>query len=515
MLFAELAAASDRSSATSKRSEKVAAFAEVLSRCGPDEISAAVAFATGETLVGRLGVGWATLRDVRPAPAAEPSLTVADVDLAITALAGVSGTGSVARRRDLLHDLLVEATEAEQRMLTAIIGGELRQGALAGMVTASVALATGVSVAAMRRAAMLTGSLPLAAGIAAVGGSDALDQVGLSPSTAVQPMLASTATDVAEALADVGPASVEWKLDGARVQAHRADGVVRLFTRNLNDVTDRLGGVVEVVSNLPGGDFVLDGEVLGVDDAGAPRRFQDTMGDFGAEAIDDGAPRGSALKAFFFDVLHAGTSVIDRPLRERRRLLADLVPAASRLPSIETHDTDTAQVFLDRSIAAGHEGVMVKAIDSTYDAGRRGGAWRKVKPVYAFDLVVIAVEWGHGRRQGWLSNLHLAARGDEGSFVMVGKTFKGLTDDLLRWQTERFLGLEIGRGSGREGHVVHVRPEQVVEIAVDGVQASTRYPGGVALRFARVRRYRDDKSAIDADTIEQVQAMLGPGALDG
>ncbi len=512
MLFAELAAASAASAATSKRSEKVAAFAHVFSRCWPDEVPAAVAFATGETLVGRLGVGWATLRDVRPAPAAEATLTVADVDRVVTELAGVSGAGSSARRRDLLHDLLARATEAEQRMLTAIIGGELRQGALAGVVTASVAAACRVPVAAVRRGAMLTGSLPVAAGIAVVGGAEALDRIGLTPATPVQPMLASTSTDVVAAMSDVGPASVEWKLDGARVQAHRAGGVVRLFTRNLNDVTDRLSGVVEVVSNLPGGDLVLDGEVLGVDDAGAPRRFQDTMGDFGADATGDLAGRGSGLQAFFFDVLHADVSVIDRPLGERRALLADLVPLASRLPSIETDTAATAQEFLDRSIAAGHEGVMVKAIDSPYDAGRRGGAWRKVKPVHTLDLVVIAVEWGHGRRQGWLSNLHLAARGGDGSFVMVGKTFKGLTDELLRWQTERFLGLEIGRGTGSDGHVVHVRPEQVVEVAVDGVQVSTRYPGGVALRFARVRRYRDDRSAADADTIEHVQRLLArPG----
>ena len=505
MLFADLARASAASAATPKRSEKVAAFAAVLARCGPEEMPAAVAFATGETLVGRLGVGWATLRDVRPAPAVEPTLSVADVDRAIGRLAEVSGPGSVARRRDLLHDLLAAATEAEQRMLVAIIGGELRQGALAGVVTASVAAATEVSVAAVRRAAMLTGSLPAAARLAALGGAPALAGVGLTPATAVQPMLASPAADVAEAIADVGLASVEYKLDGARVQAHRADGEVRLFTRNLNDVTERLGGVVEVVSGLPGGDLVLDGEVLGIDEAGSPRPFQDTMGDFGADVVEaEGTARGSGLQAFFFDVLHVGTSVIDRPLGERRRLLADLVPAASRLPSIETDDDAVAQTFLERAIAAGHEGVMVKAIESTYDAGRRGGAWRKVKPVYTFDLVVIAVEWGHGRRQGWLSNLHLAARGDDGSFVMVGKTFKGLTDDLLRWQTERFLALELGR----DGHVVHVRPEQVVEIAVDGVQASSRYPGGVALRFARVRRYRDDKPATEADTIEQVQRLL-------
>ena len=278
-------------------------------------------------------------------------------------------------------------------------------------------------------------------------------------------------------------------------------GTVRLFTRNLNDVTERLVGVVDVVRSLPGGDLVLDGEVLGTGADGAPLPFQDTMGDFGA---DPGRNRGAGLRPFFFDVLHAGSPLVDETLTVRRQALAAVVPAEHRLPSIVTADPDVAQRFLDRAIAARQEGVMVKDVDAVYEAGRRGGSWRKVKPVHTFDLVVLAVEWGHGRRQGRLSNLHLGARGEAGSFVRVGKTFKGLTDELLRWQTDRFLGLEIGR----EGHVVHVRPEQVVEIAVDGVQASSRYPGGVALRFARVRRYRDDRSAADADTIDRVRALL-------
>jgi DNA ligase-1 len=305
---------------------------------------------------------------------------------------------------------------------------------------------------------------------------------------------------------------VEWKLDGARLQAHRAGGQVRLFTRNLNDVTDRLGGVVELVSSLPGGDLILDGEVLGFDDAGAPRRFQDSMGDFGADAMSQataaGRSRGATLRAFFFDVLHADRPVLDAPLAERREILAGIVPESSRLPSIITADPVEAERFLDAAIGGGHEGVMVKDLAAPYDAGRRGGAWRKVKPVHTLDLVVIAAEWGHGRRQGWLSNLHLAARGVAGEWVMVGKTFKGLTDELLRWQTDRFVQLRIGEGSGRDRHVVHLRPEQVVEVAIDGVQVSRRYPGGVALRFARVRRYRHDKSAADADTIERVQALL-------
>jgi DNA ligase-1 len=349
---------------------------------------------------------------------------------------------------------------------------------------------------------MFAGSLPDAARVAMAGGSDALARVALTPATPVQPMLASPATDVGDALSATGLASVEWKLDGARVQAHRRDGSVRLFTRNLNDVTDRLGGVAALVGNLPGGDLVLDGEVLGVDDSGAPRRFQDTMGDFGSDTGRGDATGG--LQAFFFDVLHAGDTLVDEPLATRREILSGLVPASASLPSIVTADVGEAQRFLDDAIAAGHEGVVVKDLAAAYDAGRRGGSWRKVKPVHTLDLVVIAVEWGHGRRHGWLSNLHLAALGGDGTFVMVGKTFKGLTDELLRWQTERFLALEIGR----EGHIVHVRPEQVVEIAVDGVQVSTRYPGGVALRFARVRRYRDDKAAGDADAIDAVRGLL-------
>jgi DNA ligase-1 len=317
-------------------------------------------------------------------------------------------------------------------------------------------------------------------------------------------MLASGAPDVATAIDEVGLASVEWKLDGARIQVHRRDdGEVHIYTRNLNDVTIRLPDVVEWVQALPVRAVVLDGEAIGVDDEARPHAFQDTMSSFGrGRDADDGA--GGALDAFFFDVLHLdGDDLIDRPLRERLAVL-DALTGARHIPRVETDSADVAAAFLKGSIAAGHEGVMVKALDSTYDAGRRGKAWRKVKPVWTLDLVVLAVEWGHGRRHGWLSNLHLGARAHDGSFVMVGKTFKGLTDVMLEWQTKELLARE----TGREGITVHVRPELVVEIALDGVQASTRYPGGVALRFARVRRYRDDKSPEAADTIDAVRAML-------
>ena len=501
MLFDDLAAASDAVASTSKRNEKVEALASVLGRLAPDEVPAAVSFLTGTTVLGRIGVGWSTLSDVRVPPASTPTLTVAEVDGAVHGLAAMEGAGVMAARRDRLASLLGAATEREQRLLVGVLGGELRQGALDGVMATAVAKAAGVPVGSVRRAAMMAGDLGAAATAALTGGQPALDAVTLEPLRPVQPMLASPAADVAEAIG--GPASVEWKLDGARVQAHRRGSEVALFTRNLNEITARLPGVVDVVRSMPGGDLVLDGEVMGVFDDGSPRRFQDTMGDFGAEE----AGRGDELRAFFFDVLHAdGSPVHDEPLSVRRDVLGSVVPEPARLPSIVTADPAEAEAFLAAAVRSGHEGVMVKDLDQPYAAGRRGAAWRKVKPVYTFDLVVLAVEWGHGRRTGWLSNLHLGARsGDpDGGYVMVGKTFKGMTDDMLRWQTERFLGLEIGR----EGHVVHVRPEQVVEIAVDGVQVSTRYPGGVALRFARVRRYRDDKAAADADTIDAVRALL-------
>lgn len=503
MLYVELADVSRRLAATAKRSEKGALLADVLRRLAPEEVAVAVGVLTGAPRQGRIGVGWATLRDVRVEPAGVPSLTVLDIDAMLDRLAAMSGSGVNATRRAVLTDVFARATEPEQDLLFKVLGGDLRQGALDGVMVDAVAKAAGVPIAAVRRAHMLSGDLGVTAQAAIAGGADALTAVGMVPGRAVQPMLASPAADVAAALAATGPASVEWKLDGARIQVHRSGGRVRVYTRNLNEITDRLGAVASLVAGLPGGDLVLDGEALGVDDEGAPRRFQDTMGDFGADAI---AGRGHGLSAYFFDVLHVdGDAVVDEPLSVRRELLASIVPGSSRLPSITTADADEAAAFLDRAVEAGHEGVMVKALDAPYDAGRRGGAWRKIKPVHTLDLVVLAAEWGHGRRTGRLSNLHLGARGESGSFVMVGKTFKGLTDELLRWQTAALQALAVGT---EDGSVVHVRPELVVEIALDGVQASTRYPGGVALRFARVRRYRPDKAAADADHITNVQAML-------
>jgi DNA ligase 1 len=494
MLLAGIVATSHAVAATPKRSAKVEALAALLGRLAPDEVVPAVGLLVGAPRQGRLGVGWAQLSSARPVPAAEASLTIDDVDAAFSRLAAAQGDGSQRARGAALDALLGAATVDEQDHLVRVIIGELRQGANEGVLTDAVAKASGRPLADVRRAAMLLGDLGSAATVA-LGGGD-LD-VGLTTLVGVQPMLAATAASVGEALALTGPASVEWKLDGARVQVHRSGDDVRVFTRTLHEIGARVPEIADAVRALPIDDVVLDGESLGLDLDGNPLKFQDTMS------------VGTRLRPFFFDVLHAGgESLIDRPLVERKAALAELVPADLRLPTLDTSAADEAEAFAAGALDAGHEGVMVKALDSPYQAGRRGATWRKVKPVHTLDLVVLAAEWGHGRRRGWLSNLHLGARGDDGSFVMVGKTFKGMTDALLEWQTAELQRLAIGDERTREAHVVHVRPERVVEIALDGVQRSTRYPGGVALRFARVRRYRDDKAPAQADTIDRVRDLL-------
>jgi DNA ligase-1 len=515
--LADVVATTDEVVATRARSKKVAALAGLLARLTGDELPVVVAILTGTPRQGRIGIGWRTVSAIDAAPAAEPSLTVGDLDRTLDALAGLRGPGSQRSRTDLLASVLGRATDPEQDLIRRLLVGELRHGALEGLVTDATAKAFGVPLATVRRAAMLAGDLPRVAAIARDQGAAGLAAVGLTVLRPVQPMLAQTAPDVAEALAlatglkpgdEPRPASVEWKLDGARIQVHRAGDEVRIFTRNLNDVTDRLPGIVELVRSLPARALVLDGEAMGVDEDELPRMFQDTMSAFGRRTEGPGGHPGADLRSRFFDLLHLdGDDLIDRPLTERLAAL-ERVAERWRVPGVITPDPAEAQRVLDESLATGHEGVMVKDATSTYDAGRRGGAWRKVKPVHTLDLVVLAVEWGSGRRQGWLSNLHLGARDPaSGDLVMVGKTFKGLTDELLAWQTERFLALE----TSRDDWVVRVRPEQVVEVALDGVQQSTRYPGGVALRFARVRRYRDDKAAAEADTIDAVRALLPGG----
>jgi DNA ligase 1 len=486
--------------ATSKRTEKVRALASLLGELHEDEVETAVGVLVGDPRQGRTGVGWATVWAIDLEPAEMPTIELLELDEWLTALARTTGPGSVAARQHVIRQFLRRATVEELDFVRRLLLGEMRQGALAGVMADAVARASGVPLDLVRRAAMLGGDLRVAARLALVGGEDAVTSVGLTVGRPVQPMLAASASGISEALGMTGRASVEWKLDGARIQVHRNGDEVRIFTRNLNEVTERLPLVVSVARSFAATSFVLDGEALGIDAAGKPKIFQDTMSQFGS----DGEGAASELQPFFFDVLHLdGTDLLDEPVHVRHEALTQVV-GSWKVPAIVTTDPDEAQAFLDSAMTAGHEGVVVKAIDALYEAGRRGGSWRKVKPVRTLDLVVLAAEWGHGRRTGWLSNIHLGARGHDGEFVMVGKTFKGMTDELLRWQTAELQE----RAVRSDGHVVEVRPELVVEIALDGVQVSRRYPGGVALRFARVKTYRHDKSPQDADTIDAVRALL-------
>ena len=438
-----------------------------------------------------------------PPPADEPTLTVAEVDAAFTAIGAVAGAGSQKQRAALVAQLFCAATAIEQTFLRRLLAGELRQGALAGVMADAVARAAGLSPAQVRRAAMLAGDLPAVAAAALTGGADALGEFTLRVGRPVGPMLAQTATDVADALERLGSTAVfEAKLDGARLQIHRDGDNVALYTRSLDDVTARLPEVVDAALALPVSSMIADAEAIALRPDGRPHRFQVTASRFGrAEAKD-----AQRLSVFFFDVLHLdGDDLLDLPTTERLAVLDTIVPATQRVDRLATADPDEAGQFLDATLAAGHEGVMAKSLTAPYEAGRRGAGWLKVKPVHTLDLVVLAVEWGSGRRTGKLSNIHLGARDPQtGGFVMLGKTFKGMTDAMLEWQTQRFTELADGP---TDGYVVKLRPEQVVEIAFDGVQGSTRYPGGMALRFARVLRYRDDKGPAEADTIDTVREL--------
>ena len=498
MLLAELVEASDAVGATRSRLQKVDRLAAVLGRLAPEEVAAGVAFLSGELRQRQIGVGWASLRDM-PAPAETPSLTVGEVDSAFERIGGIAGPGSQGARRSALVDLFARATAPEALFLHRLLGGELRQGALEGVMVQALARAAGADAAAVQRAFMLRGDLTAVAQAALAEGPAALDRFRLEVGRPVRPMLARPAKDVEEALARLGEAAVEWKLDGARVQIHRRDDDVRVYTRSLDDVTARVPEIVKATLALPVRAAVLDGEAIALRPDGRPEPFQVTGSRFASRQETT-----VRLNLFLFDLLHAdGEDLLDRPGAERAQVLAELAPEAQRTPRAVVSDVAAGEAFLDDAIARGHEGVMLKALDQPYVAGSRGTGWLKVKPVHTLDLVVLAAEWGHGRRQGTLSNLHLGARDPSGDgFVMLGKTFKGLTDEMLGWQTERLLQLE----SGREGHVVHVRPELVVEIAFDGVQTSSRYPGGVALRFARVLRHRPDKRAGEADTLDAVLA---------
>lgn len=504
MLLADVVTTSQAVAATRSRKDKVAALADLLGRTGPAEAETVAAYLGGTLRQRRTGLGWRSLRDL-PEPADSPTLEVLEVHERFEEVAALAGPGSAGTRARAVEELFGRATADEQVWLRGVVTGELRQGALDALVQEGVARAADVPLTVVRRAAMLSGSTVAVVVAALTEGEEALHAIGLEVMRPVLPMLAGSATDVAAAMTKaLGKAAepgaevvVDTKLDGIRVQVHRDGDEVRVATRSLEDITARLPEVVEVARALPAQRFVLDGEALALDDDGRPRPFQETSSRTAQSA-------GVHVTPFFFDVLHVdGTDLLDRPGHERLDALHALVPEQHRVSGLRTGDPDEAQAFLARALEAGHEGVVVKSLDAPYAAGRRGSGWVKVKPVHTLDLVVLGVEWGSGRRRGKLSNLHLGARDPDGGFVMLGKTFKGLTDEMLDWQTERFLALE----THREGHVVHVRPEQVVEIAIDGLQRSTRYAGGVALRFARVVRYRDDKTAAEADTLETVRAL--------
>lgn len=505
MKLAELVTTADRVGATSSRLAKIDALAELLARADPSELPVVMGLLLASPRQGRLGVGWRGLSAIDIAHADEAALTVDDVDASLDALAATSGSGSAAGRTGILADLASRATTAEWDFLMRAMLGELRTGALSGVLLDAIARAADRPAAVVRRAAMLSGDLGETARIALTEAPGDLEAVGLQVGRPVLPMLASTATTASAALEVTGEASVEYKLDGARIQVHRHGDEVGVYTRSLADITHRVPEIVEIVRSLPVHDIILDGETLSLDEDGGPRPFQETMSRFGAEAS-----RELVLRPWFFDVLHIdGSDLLDEPLATRLTEL-ERVAGAWRMPGIVTSDAEAAEQLSREALAAGHEGVVLKAIDAPYAAGRRGKSWVKVKPVLTFDLVVLGAEWGSGRRRGWLSNLHLGARdpdgefGDAGGFVMVGKTFKGLTDELLRWQTAEFPEHE----SHRTGSTVFLRPDIVVEIAIDGVQRSPRYPGGIALRFARVKGYRPDKTAAEADTIQTLRSLL-------
>jgi DNA ligase-1 len=507
VLLADLVGASGAVHAARKRTAKVAAMADALAATDPGDVAAVATFLAGEPTRQPLSVGPATLWAAATPPAEKPSFTVADLDAAFARIAATHGPGAPNARTEAVSELLARATSDEQQFVAGLILGELRQGALGGLAAQAIARAFGLDQERVRRALMLRADLGEVAAAAAAGGSEALAAFRLEGGRPVQPMLAVAAADVDAALEDLRSAVVEAKLDGARMQAHRQGGGVCVYSRSLREITDQLPGVARLVASLPATSLVLDGEVLGLDLKGRPEPFQQTMRRFGGEADLDrgGRPEAAGVTPFFFDVLHAdGRELLDEPLRTRREALADLVPEAHRVDGAVVDDVADARAVAERALAAGHEGVVVKDLEAPYAAGRRGSAWRKVKPAHTLDLGVVAAEWGHGRRKGWLSNLHLGAVDEAtGEPVMLGKTFKGLTDELLAWQTRRFLELE----RAREGHVVHLEPTQVVEVAVDGVQSSPRYPAGLALRFARVLRHRDDKSADEADTVATVRAL--------
>ncbi len=505
LLLSDVVETSARVRESSGRLAKIGVIADLLRRAAPEEVGIVVSWLAGVARQGRIGVGYATLRDAAGTPADRPTLTVGDVDTGFDALLATRGVGSAGERRRLLSELFDRATEAEQEFLFLLMIGELRQGALEGVMVEAIARAAEIPVGEVRRAVMLSGAAASVAAAALAEGRAGLDAFAIEVFRPLRPMLAQTAEDVGEALARFSPAALEYKLDGARVQVHKAGSEVRIYSRELNDVTRAAPEIVEAVAALPAESLILDGEAIVFRADGRPQPFQVTMRRFGRK-LEVEALRGALpLSVLFFDCLYRdGAPLIDRPQADRAAALTDAIPEPLRVPRLVTGDAAAAQAFVDAAFAAGHEGVMAKAPDAPYEAGARGAAWFKIKRAHSLDLVVLAAEWGHGRRRGWLSNLHLGAYDPaSGGFVMLGKTFKGMTDKMLAWQTGQLQAL----ADRSERHVVHVRPELLVEVAFNDIQASPHYPGGLALRFARIKGYRTDKRPEEADTIETVRTL--------
>jgi DNA ligase 1 len=497
---------SHRVAQASGRLEKIGLLAALLASVPPEEIEIAVAFLAGSYRQQKLNVGYAALQAASDVTAADtPGLELAEVDAVLEQIFRVSaGKGSTGERQRLLRELFARATRDEQHFLFRLVVGELRQGAVEGVMLEAVARAAKVPSDQVRRARMMAGDLPTVARAALTGNAAELVAYATQLFRPVYPMLAGSADDPGLALAELGEAALEYKLDGARIQVHKSGDLVAVYSRRLNEVTAAVPELVDAIRGLPARELILDGEVIALRTDGSPHPFQTTMSRFGKRLQVDRARGEVPLTPFFFDILYLdGGSVIDEPASRRLKALSDTVPVSMLVPRLVTSSAEEAQQFLKTAIERGHEGIMAKALDASYEAGHRGRRWLKVKPANTLDLVVLAAEWGHGRRQGWLSNLHLGARDPTGGFVMLGKTFKGMTDEMLEWQTKRLLELEVAR----DGFAVYVRPELVVEVAFNEVQGSTQYPGGVALRFARVKRYRPDKKASEADTLATVQQI--------
>lgn len=514
MLLIEVVRTSQQVTQTQSRLEKIRHLSSCLRHLAPDEIEIGVNFLSGRLRQGTIGMGGATVHAAAPEQAAvEPSLTLKQVDEAVEAIVRSTGSGSSAERRRLLGTLLSRGTPEEQHFLKRLVLGEIRQGALEGMMVEAVARAAEVPVAAVRRAFMLAGDLSTVTTAAFTEGAAGLSRFALHALQPVQPMLAQPADDVADVFKTLHEAAFEYKMDGARVQVHKCGEDIRVFTRTLNDVTASVPEIVEAVRELPARSIILDGEVLAFRPDGIPHPFQMTMRRFGRKLDIHHMRDALPLTPFFFDCLHLdGEDLIDRPSTERVAAMQEALPLPLVTPRLVTPDVTAAESFLHEALSHGHEGVMAKALDAVYEAGRRGSTWLKIKRAHTLDLVILAAEWGNGRRQDWLSNLHLGARDPvHGGFVMLGKTFKGMTDEMLKRQTETLSALQIAT----DGYTVYVRPEVVVEIAFNDIQSSPHYPGGLALRFARVKRYRFDKTPEQADTIETVRAMYvrqGEGA---